>query len=106
MFVLNKGKQMLETNKVSDDYQKPFFNMRHELSISLDGLILCGDRIVIPQACQELIIKYFTMHQLIFCDDLCSTLTHQDNICCHLRSICKSHTSTVNGKKLRIKNVG
>ena len=56
-FVLNKVKQMLETNEVNDDCQKPFFNMRNELSISSDGLILCGDRIVIPQACQELVIK-------------------------------------------------
>ena len=47
--MLNKVKIMLKNETCDDDSLKPFYNIRTELLVTSDGLILYGKRIVIPR---------------------------------------------------------
>ena len=57
--VLTKLNELLSSDFWDDDDKrlKPYFNIRSELSISSDGLILYGNRIVIPTKLQPELIK-------------------------------------------------
>jgi hypothetical protein len=54
---LNKVKIMMDTNDCQEEILKPYFNIRHELSSTSDGLILYGTRIIIPKSHQKEIIS-------------------------------------------------
>ena len=55
--VLNKVKTMLPNDSCDDDSLKPYYNIRTELSVTSDWLILYGKRIVVPKKLQNEIIN-------------------------------------------------
>ena len=54
---LNKVKIMLDSDKCIEESMSTYFNIRAELSVSSEGLVLYGNSIVIPLALQEEVIN-------------------------------------------------